>query len=43
LVIFNLLGQPGVSSCFAASFCACFAQGVSDALVHGETACRDFR
>jgi hypothetical protein len=34
LVIFDVLGQPGVSTCFAASFCSGLAQRVSDARVH---------
>ena len=40
--IFNLLGQPGVDTCFATSLSACFAQRVTDAPVHDETAFRDF-
>jgi hypothetical protein len=43
LVIFDLLRQPGVSTCFAASFCSRLAQRVSDVLVHDEIAFRDFR
>jgi hypothetical protein len=34
LVIFDLLGQPGVSTCFGASFCSGLAQYVSDVRVH---------
>jgi hypothetical protein len=36
LVIFDLRRQSGVSACFATSLSACFAQRVSDALVHAE-------
>lgn len=43
LVIFDLLRQSGVSTCFAASFCSGLAQRVSDVLVHNEIAYRDFR
>jgi hypothetical protein len=43
LVIFDLHGQPGVRTCSATSFCSGLAQGVSDMLVHDETAFRDFR
>jgi hypothetical protein len=42
LVIFHLLGQPGVDTCFTTSLSACFAQRVTDAPVHDETAFRDF-
>jgi hypothetical protein len=34
LVIFNLLGQPGVAPSLNASFCSGLAQRVSDVLVH---------
>jgi hypothetical protein len=43
LVIFDVFGQPGVSACFAASFCSGLAQHVSNVRVHDETAFRDFR
>jgi hypothetical protein len=34
LVIFDLLGKSGVSTCSAASLCSGLAQRVSDACVH---------
>jgi hypothetical protein len=34
LVIFDLVGQPRVSTCLATSLSACSAQHVSDVLVH---------
>jgi hypothetical protein len=42
LLIFDVVRQPGVSTCFATSLSACSAQHVSDVLVHDETAFRDF-
>jgi hypothetical protein len=36
LVIFNLLGQPCLSACFATSFCSGLAQYVSDVRVYDE-------
>jgi hypothetical protein len=42
-VIFDLRWQPRVSTCFATSLSARFAQRVSDVRVHDKTAFRDFR
>jgi hypothetical protein len=43
LVIFDVFRQPGVSTCYAASYCSGPAQRVSHVRVHDETAFRDFR